>query len=277
MLEINVANKGAELTSIQFNNKEMLHDGRSFWNRQAPVLFPIVGRLKDNKTIINNATYEMSQHGFARDMNFNCINDNNNEKVYMLKSNNNTLKMYPFEFELYTTYVIENDTLTVKYKVVNKDDQEMIFGIGAHPGIKIDLNQEDYYFELEREEDNIEFMEVEGNYISDYPAKNLLENKKIIDITKESFINDAIIIKNFKSKKITLKQKRDNKKIVEFNISNFPILGIWSKPNAPYICVEPWYNTADRVTSTGYLKDKEGIIKLQPNNIFECEYSMKFF
>ena len=185
--------------------------------------------------------------------------------------------MYPFEFELYTTYVIENDTLTVKYKVVNKDNKEMIFGIGAHPGIKIDLNQEDYYFELEKEEDNIEFMEVEGNYISDYPAKNLLENKKIINITKESFINDAIIIKSFQSNKITLKQKRDNKKIVEFDISNFPILGIWSEPNAPYICVEPWYNMADRVTSTGYLKDKEGIIKLQPNNIFECEYSMKIF
>lgn len=277
MLEINVANKGAELTSIKFNNKEMLHDGRSFWDRQAPVLFPIVGRLKDNKTIINNATYEMSQHGFARDMKFNTIKDSQNEKVYMLKSNNDTLKMYPFEFELYTRYVINNDILTVKYKVVNKDNKEMIFGIGAHPGIKIDLNQEDYYFELEQEEDNIKFMEVEGHYISDYPAKNLLENKKIINITKESFINDAIIIKNFKSKKITLKQKRDNKKIVEFDISNFPILGIWSKPNAPYICVEPWYNTADRVTSTGHLKDKEGIIKLQPNNIFECEYSMKFF
>lgn len=276
MLEIKVSNKGAELTSINFNGKEMLHDGKTYWDRQAPILFPIVGRLKDNKTIINDNVYEMTQHGFARDMQFEVIKDEKNEKVYKLESNNETLKKYPFKFELYISYIIKEDNLTIKYKVVNKDNKEMIFGIGGHPGIKIDNKQEDYYFELEQEENNIEFMEVDGAYISNKPAPNLLRNKKIIDITKDSFINDAIIIKNFKSKNIALKQKKDNKKIVECDISDFPTLGIWSMPGASYICIEPWYSTADKTDSTGYLKDKEGIQKLETNSEFECEYSLKF-
>lgn len=276
MLEIQVSNKGAELTSINFNGKEMLHDGKTYWDRQAPILFPIVGRLKDNKTIINDNIYEIPQHGFARDMQFEVIKDEKNEKVYKLESNNETLKMYPFQFELYITYIIEENNLIVKYKVVNKDNKEMIFGIGGHPGIKIDSKQEDYYFELEQEEDKLEFMEVDGAYISNKPAPNLLRNKKIIDITKDSFINDAIIIKNFKSKNIALKQKADNKKIVECDISEFPTLGIWSMPGASYICIEPWYSTADKTDSTGHLKDKEGIQKLEPNSEFECEYILKF-
>ena len=223
-LKIQVSNRGAELTSIKFNNKEMLHDGRKYWDRTSPVLFPMVGRLRDNKTIINDKTYEIPQHGFAKDMKFELIQDTDNAKVYMTKSNEETLKMYPFKFELYIAYIIDKDKLTVKYKVINKDAKDMVFGIGGHPGFKLDLKQEEYYFELEKKEKQIEFMEVDGQYISNDPSKNLLRYDKIIDIKENSFINDAIMIKNFKSKTITLKQKEDNKKILEFDMSDFPIL-----------------------------------------------------
>lgn len=276
-LKIEVANKGAELMSIKFNNKEMLHNGKEYWDRRAPILFPMVGRLRDDKTIINNKEYSIPQHGFAKDMEFKQIQETENTKTYVVKSNLDTLKMYPFEFELYVTYEIEEDTLIVKYKVINKDKKDMLFGIGGHPGFKIDLKQKDYCFELESIENEIEFMEVEGKYISNKPSKNLLRDGKIIDIEKDSFINDAIMIKNFKSKTITLKQKDNNKKILEFNISEFPILGIWSIPNAPYICIEPWFNTADKVIETGYFKDKEGIKVLKPNEQFNCKFSVRFF
>lgn len=223
-LKIEVSNRGAELTSIKFNNKEMLHDGKKYWDRTSPVLFPMVGRLRDNKTIINEQTYEIPQHGFAKDMKFELIQDTDNAKVYMTKSNEDTLRMYPFKFELYIAYITSEDRLTVKYKVINKDEKDMLFGIGGHPGFKLDLKQEDYYFELEKKEKKIEFMEVDGEYISNEPSKNLLRDDKIIDIEKDSFINDAIMIKNFKSKTITLKQKEDNKKILEFDMSDFSIL-----------------------------------------------------
>lgn len=276
-LKIEVSDRGAELTSIKFNEKEMLHDGKEHWDRQSPVLFPTVGRLRDNKTIINDKTYEIPQHGFAKDMEFELVQETENSKVYMTKSNEETLKMYPFEFELYVAYIISEDTLTVKYKVINKDEKDMLFGIGGHPGFKIDLKQEDYYFELEKKEKNIEFMQVEGSYISNNHAKNLLKDDKIIDIEKDSFINDAIMIKNFKSKTITLKQKADNKKILEFNMSDFPILAIWTIPKSQYICIEPWFNYADRVVETGYFKDKEGVLNLKPNEEFDCKFSVKFF
>jgi len=276
-LKIEVSNRGAELTSIKFNEKEMLHDGKKYWDRQSPVLFPTVGRLRDNKTIINNKTYTIPQHGFAKDMEFKLVEETKKSKIYMTKSNEETLKMYPFEFELYVEYITKENTLTVKYKVINRDEKDMLFGIGGHPGFKIDLKQEDYYFELEKKEKNIEFMELDGQYISNEPAKNLLRDDKIIDIEKDSFINDAIMIKNFKSKTVTLKQKEDNKKILEFNMSDFPILAIWTVPNASYICIEPWFNYADRVVETGYFKDKEGVLSLKQNEEFNCEFRVKFF
>lgn len=276
-LSIKVSNIGAELTSINFNGTEMLHNGKQFWDRQAPVLFPTVGRLRDNKTIINDKEYEIPQHGFAKDMEFELIEDVENAKVYMARSNVNTLKMYPFEFELYIAYIIQEDTLTVKYKVINKTKTKMLFGIGGHPGFALKFPQEEYYFELNRKELNPKFMEVEGNYISNNPAKNILKDNKIIEIGKDSFLNDAIMMKNLKSNKITLKQKKDNKKILEFNFEDFPILAIWSMPNAPFICLEPWFNYADRVEETGYFRDKEGVISLEPEEEFNCKFSVKFF
>ena len=276
-LDIEVSNKGAELTSIKFNGKEMLHDGKRFWDRQAPILFPMVGRLRDNKTIINEKTYQIPQHGFAKDMYFELIKETENKKIYKTKSNEETLKMYPFEFELYTEYEMEEDKLIVKYKVINNDNKAMLFGIGGHPGFKLEMPQEEHYFELEQEEDKVEFMEVEGNYISNLPAKNILENNKIINIKEDSFINDAIMMKNLKSRTITLKQKKDNKKVLEFDFSEFPILAIWTMPKAPFICLEPWFNTADKVIETGYFKDKEGIMNLKPNEEFKCKFSVKFF
>lgn len=276
-LKIEISKIGAELKSIKFNDKEKLHDGSSFWDRSSPILFPTVGRLRDNKTKINEQIYEIPQHGFAKDMEFELVDETENEKTYITKSNIETLKSYPFKFELYTKYRTNNDTLTVEYKVINKDNKKMIFGIGGHPGFKLDMPQEEYYFELEVKEDKLEFMEVEGSYISNKAAKNILKDNKIIEITKDTFINDAIMMKKLKSKVITLKEKKSNKKVLEFNFGDFPILAIWSMPNAPFICLEPWFNYADRVKETGYFKDKEGVITLNPEEEFNCKFSVKFF
>lgn len=276
-IEVEISNKGAELTSLKFNGTQMIYDEKIFWDRSSPILFPTVGRLRENKTIIENKEYKIPQHGFAKDMIFDLIEDTENKKVYVTKSNEETLKMYPFKFELYVTYEIKEDNLTVKYKVINKEEKQMIFGIGGHPGFKLELPQEDYYFELEKEEANVEFMEVEGNYISNTPAENILKNNKIIDINENTFINDAIMMKRLESKTIALKRKKDSKPILEFDFGEFPILAIWSMPKAPFICLEPWFNYADRVKETGYFKDKEGIISLNPKEEFNCKFSVRFY
>ena len=272
MLEIESKKEGAELTSVKLNGKEMLHQGE-FWNRHAPILFPIVGRLKNDETIINGKTYKMGQHGFARDMEFEELEKNEREHKYVLESNSKTLEKFPFEFSLYVTYLIEDNTLITKYNVVNKDKKEMIFGIGAHPAFICDYSSGNYKIEFEKQEDNIKFMSLKDGLVLDEESKNILSNNSIY-LNKDSFINDAIIMTNITSNKVYLKE--NEKTVLEFDFTGFPYLGLWAKVGAPFVCIEPWMNTADKVSTDGKLESKEKILRLEPNEEFECRYKMLF-
>ena len=159
---------GGELISFKLNGIEKLHqgedcvdeNGKVYWKRHWPVLFPIVGKLKKNQTMINGKNYEIMQHGFARDMEFEPITKLDNFHSYVLKSNKNTLARYPFEFELYNTYRLDENKLTTIYKVINVGDTNMPFGIGGHPAFKVDpeeLNNGNYYLEFEQPEEKIHF------------------------------------------------------------------------------------------------------------------------
>lgn len=266
---------GAELTNIKYKGKEMLHQGKEFWNRQAPVLFPIVGQIKNGETVINGQTYKMGQHGFARDMEFEELEKNEKLHRYVLKSNKQTLEKFPFKFELYITYTVNENELTTEYKVINKDDKEMIFGIGAHPAFICDYSTGNYEIEFEDNEDKIEFLTLENGLISNNPGKNILEENKI-QLLKDTFENDAVILKNVKSNKVYLKNNRTNEAILEFEFDDFPYLAFWSKVGASFVCIEPWMNTADKVDSNGEFKDKENILKLQPEEEFKCQFKVKF-
>lgn len=272
MLEIKTTPLGAELTSIRMNGKEKLHQGETHWKRHAPILFPIVGQIKNGKTIINDKIFEMGQHGFARDMEFEEIQSNK----FLLKSSKETLEKFPFAFELYVEYLIENDELTVKYKVVNKDSKEMIFGIGGHPAFICDYTTGNYQIQFNEPENAIQFMQLSNGLISNEKAPNVLKENSI-DLLPDTFENDAIIMKNIKSNKVTLYNKKDNVKVLEFDFTGFPYLALWSKVGAPFVCIEPWYNTADKIDSNGQFAEKQDIIKLEPNEKFECKYKIKFF
>ena len=272
MLEIKTVNKGAELVSIKMNGIEKMHDGQNFWNRHSPVLFPIVGKLKDNKTIINGNTYEMGQHGFARDMEFEEIGRNS----YILKSNEETIRKFPFNFEFYISYEIQKNKVITKYKVVNKDDKLMYFGLGGHPAFACEYSSGKYRLEFEDIEDDIQIYQLENGLVKENPEKTskfIRENRIFLD--RKTFEKDAIIIKNMKSEKVYL--KTETKTILAFEYKGFPYLGIWSKPEAPFVCIEPWFNTADKVNSNGIFEEKEDLIELKPNQEFTSEYSVEFF
>ena len=271
MLEIKTKKLGAELTSIKLNGTEKLHQGQSHWKRHAPILFPIVGQLKNGKTIINNNEYEMSQHGFARDMEFEEIEANK----FLLKSSEETLAKFPFKFELYVEYTINKNELTTTYKVINKDKQTMFFGLGGHPAFICEYSIGDYQIKFNQKEDSIEFMQLENGLISNEKAPNILKHN-VIDLLPDTFEKDAIIMKNLKSNKVTLFNKKENKKILEFDFTGFPYLAFWSKKGAPFVCIEPWYNTTDKIDSNGKFEDKENILKLEPEQEFECSYKIKF-
>ena len=274
-LQISSKKEGAELTSIKFNDKEMLHQGKEYWNRHAPILFPIVGQIKNGETIINGEVYKMGQHGFARDMEFEEIEKLENTHKYLLKSNQETLERFPFKFELYVTYEVNENEVITQYTVINKDGKEMLFGLGGHPAFICDYSSENYEIEFEKEEDNIEFLQLENGLISKEVGKNVLKQNKI-QLLKNTFDNDAIIMKNIHSNKVILKDNKNNVDILEFDFTGFPYLALWSKKGAPFVCIEPWFNTADKIDSNGKFEDKENILKLKPNEKFECQYKVKF-
>ena len=269
---------GGELISFKLNGKERIHqgedcvdeNGKVYWKRHSPVLFPIVGKLKRNQTIINARTYEMFQHGFARDLEFEPITKLDNFHSYVLKSNKNTLTRYPFEFELYTTYRL----------VINTGKSNMPFCIGGHPAFKInyeDLKNGEYYLEFEEDEDKIHFLYlIDGLSGTEY-ARNIMADKRRILLNKDSFNNDAIIMKGMISSKISLMKKSTGRRILRMDFSEFPYLAVWSKPGAPFICIEPWHGISDSIKSSGIFTEKTSIVLLRPNEEFDCKYTVEFF
>ena len=272
MLEIKTTKLGAELTSIKLDGKEKLHQGEMYWKRHAPILFPIVGQIKEGKTIIDDRTFKMGQHGFARDMEFEEIEQNK----FLLRSSKETLEKFPYKFELYVQYSIQDNELTVQYQVMNKDNKQMLFGIGGHPAFICDYSTGNYQIQFNKEETEVEFMQLESGLISNQKAQNIMKDNSIY-LTENIFKNDAIIMKNLKSNKVTLYNKKTNKKVLDFDFTGFPYLALWSKIGAPFVCIEPWFNTADKVDSSGIFKEKENILKLESEEKFECRYKIKFY
>ena len=284
-LEIVTSPIGAELTSIKYNSEERLHQGESvldkegkvFWKRHAPVLFPIVGSLKNNTTYIDGKKYQMSQHGFARDMVFDIVNISEREHTYVLKYNEDTLKMYPYKFELYISYFIEDNKLTVTYKVKNLDIRPIYFGIGGHPAFIIDLKNNKYKVEFENEENNIKFSQLDAGLISyknNYINNSLMSNNRCIEISKDTFSHDAIIMSGLSSRKLRLYENNIEK--LEFEFGQFKYLSLWSKKNAPFLCIEPWQTTADYTDSNQDFTLKKDNIKLEVNEEYKCSYSIIF-
>ncbi|MDO4282052.1 MAG: aldose 1-epimerase family protein [Clostridia bacterium] len=283
MLEIESKALGAELTSIKINGQEKLHQGNRvldqngnvFWGRHAPVLFPIVGRLKDDYTIINGQECKMTQHGFARDMEFETLKKENNIHEYLLRFNQETLDKFPYRFELYIKYVVMEDVLKVFYIVKNVDNKEIEFGIGGHPAFYINpLCNNNLIFE--KEEHKIQFLQLENGLICDDNSfvKSRFTNNQVIHINEETFTHDAIIMENIESNMISLTS--DGNKILDFDFSSFPKLAVWSKMGAPFVCIEPWFTTADTIDSSHRFCDKNSIC-LEKNKEFQCSYQIKFY
>lgn len=269
MIEIESKAQGAELTSIKVDGVEKLHDGKKDWNRHAPVLFPIVGQIKNGETVIEGKICKMGQHGFARDMEFGKIG----EHCYKLTYNEATLEKYPYKFELTISYNVQGTSVETKYQVQNVDNKNIYFGLGGHPAFVCDYSNA--VIEFEKQEDKLEIYQLENGLVKDKPEERekFTDGSKIV-LKEDSFDDDAIIMKGLKSNKITLKE--NDKKVLTFDFTDFPILAIWSKKGANFLCIEPWFNTADTVSSIGKYTDKEEIISLEPGKTFEVKFKVEF-
>ena len=270
---------GAELTSLKLKeeNLDYLWSGdREFWGRQSPILFPIVGKVKDNTYRVEGKEYTLKQHGFARNCDYELITNNDSQVTYRLTSNSSTLENYPYQFQLDVNYSLEGNQLKIEHRVKNTDTKEIYFSLGAHPGFNCPLfadeQMEDYYLEFEREETANTIL-VEGSLISDQ-TKQVLDQEKKINLAPDLFAENALIFKNLKSDYLSIKGKKHEHQIT-VNFSEFPYLAIWSPAKrSPFVCIEPWHGLPDSINTNQKLKDKEGVISLKPQAEFSCSYTI---
>ncbi|MBD7911172.1 aldose 1-epimerase family protein [Clostridium cibarium] len=278
-LEVLSSSHGGELISIKGkkDNVEYLWTADSkYWGRHAPILFPIVGRVKDNKYRVEEKEFELGQHGFARDYEFDLLENKDNTIVYRLVSSEESLKKYPYKFQLDIEYKLYKNMLKVTYKVKNIDNEKIYFTIGAHPGFNCPLIKgedfEDYYLEFNKNENARRELLDKESLLFTGESELVLDNTNILKLSKNLFIQDALIFENLNSNEVTLKSARNGKSI-SVNFEGFPYLGIWSKPNeAPLICIEPWVGHADPVDFNGDYREKPGVISLDVGKEFTCDY-----
>ena len=272
------AEEGAELVSLQSKETgiEYIWQGNpEFWARHAPVLFPIVGRLKEDTYMYQNQAYHLTQHGFARDQVFDVIEKGGEEVSFSLKSTKETKKKYPFDFELVITYTLEHQELTVNYQVENTGKEEMYSGIGGHPAFNVPLESsltfEDYYLSFSPKKSRTQ-IPLAGPFI-DLANKTLAQTNTSFDLTHQLFENDAMIFETKGQTAITIATDESDHQVT-LSYPEMPFVGIWSPTpkEAPFVCIEPWCGIADAVDATGQLAEKFGINKLPANELFKTQY-----
>jgi galactose mutarotase-like enzyme len=264
---------GAELISLKNSiNREYIWEGNpEFWGKHSPVLFPIVGCLKENQYSYNGTKYSLFRHGFANSMEFNIIEKSAESVVFSVTNNQETLDNYPFKFELQISYTLIKSSLKIGYKVINTNEFEMPFSIGAHPAFALPNEFNSYALKFEKSEELVCF-QLENDLISNKTVSLPIE-ENCLPLSYSLFENDALIFKELESKAIIITE--NNVPFLKIKFDDFPSLGIWTKQKAPYICLEPWFGYADTITNSGELSEKEGIQIIGINEQFQSEYSIE--
>jgi galactose mutarotase-like enzyme len=274
ILSATINHKGAELISLQHKTtkREYIWEGNpDFWGKHSPILFPIVGTLKKNSYQYKDKTYSLPRHGFARDFDFQLIKEETDKVVFSLQENEATLNIYPFKFELQLIYTLKKSELFVTYKVINKSGETMPFCIGGHPAFALKNKFEKYSLLFETGENLISY-QLENDLLSDETLDIELKNNQL-PLTYSLFEHDALVFKNLSSKQIQILE--NDIPIVNFKFNDFPNFGIWTKNNAPFICLEPWLGYADTINANGNLPEKEGIQLLQSNSHVDYNFSIE--
>lgn len=282
LLKINIKKLGAELCNITSvrNNTEFLWQANPYiWGSHAPNLFPIIGSMKDDSYIYNNKTYHMPKHGFVRhNDNFTVENQTDSSIRFQLISNDELFTYYPFLFEFTITYTLSENRLTINHSVKNLDTKPLYFSIGGHPAFNCPLfqneNYTDYYLEFDKTEHSESYILNMENGLLTNKTKPAFADGNKINLRPDLFNEDALIFKDLKSKNVSLNHKTKGK-ILSVSFENFKQLGIWAKPNAPYVCIEPWLGIADNEATNQNIETKEGILKLETESEFKASYSIE--
>ena len=264
---------GAELKSLKCEGNEYIWNGDpAFWSGSSPVLFPICSGLKDDEFIFEGKTYSMPKHGFAKGETF-VVDEIKTDRVVFLLSSKNCLKdNYPFEYEFRIVYTLVGKKIIVEYKIDNLTNGDMYFSVGAHEGYYCPEGIENYEIIFE-EKENLDAYQLVGPLLS-FDTKNYGKDTNTLQLDGSICENDCFIFKNLNSKSLILRNKTTDQKVkVEFK--GFPYLLIWTVPNAPYVCIEPWCGITDNLNTTKQISEKEGIEKIEKNGSFYRLHSLE--
>jgi galactose mutarotase-like enzyme len=283
-LRVGIISNGAEVRKVKHkkNGLDYMWTGdTAYWGRVSPVLFPFIGRLKEDQYQLDGQTYKMSQHGFLRDVVFEVDEQTTTNVSFVFESAGRFIQVYPYEFKVIIRYILKEDTLLVQWKIVNENKEVMYFSIGAHPAFQIPLVENETIKDY-----SLYFTPAANKNVIEYELKNSLIHEKgtandisTIQLTDSLFAQDALIYSNIDQ--ITLKSNKSSHG-VEVTLEKFPFVGIWSKyvevegTMAPFVCIEPWYGIADTYNTSGNLKEKLGVNILERGETFQAEYKMKF-
>lgn len=274
-LKVSVKSFGCELTSIVSKSTgfEYLWQGNAdIWSGQAPILFPIVGRLIEDKYTLNGIEYELVKHGFARKTEWEFVENKENSISFRLSENEDTLKSYPFKFDLVVKFTLESNRLTVSHEIINRDNKKMYFSIGAHPAFNCAIGDKLVFDKVETLSTEKIDLEKSLRLAEKFP---LLKDETDIIITNDIFKEDALILSGVKSECVTLKSDSHSRE-VRFNLGNAPYLGIWAKPGAPYVCIEPWYGVNDTQIKKDDFSKKDAIMEIDVNGCFNFTWWAEF-
>jgi len=279
-LKVSVRLKGAEMTSLynkQTNTELLWQADASIWGWHSPNLFPVVGGCINNQIIINGLAYPMERHGFARHSEFVVVESGVTHAKLSLEQNETTLRAFPFKFSFQVLYELTGAELKVTFKVINYDDRTIHFSVGAHPAFNVPLfageNLEDYFLEFEYDEPLRSHALSPSGFFTGL-TEEVSRTNNTLPLTKSLFDKDALVFKDLKSRKLSLKtSKHANSITIEY--PHFDYLGIWAKSGAPFICLEPWIGCADTEGKAVEFSEKEGVHSLEMGHVFEADYTIR--
>ncbi|MVN21954.1 aldose 1-epimerase family protein [Mucilaginibacter arboris] len=278
-LTVSFRTKGAEMTSF-FNKKtkteHLWQANPDVWPWYAPNLFPIVGGLFNNELHVNGQTYHMTRHGFTRESEFKLVDITETHAKFSLPFSEATLAAYPYRFEFQVLYDLFDQDLRVTYKVINQDEQTVYFSMGAHPAFHIpfkeDEKYEDYYLEFETSQPLLTHLLSANGLMSGEREVVPTEDQKLW-LTKHLFDRDALVFKSITSKKVTIRSKNHEHSLL-ISFDNFKDLGIWAKPGAPFVCIEPWLGYSDTEGEVNDIQQKAGIESVGHGHVYEATFTI---
>ncbi len=280
-IQVSLAAKGAELQRLfsKETQLEYLWNGDDqYWGKHSPVLFPIVGALKNDSFTYKDETFHLPRHGFARDQVFEAEKISASEAVFTLKETEESLKVYPFYFELKLKYKLIERKLNLTYEVVNTGKDELLFSLGAHPAFAVPntpkTDYSDYYLAFNADK-KLTFWKLDNGLIAK-DTGNINLNGHKLNLKHELFYNDALVFKTLQSNCISLLNTKNDFGL-HFHFEDFPFFGIWAATDAPFVCLEPWCGVADDVDHNQELAHKEGIIKLDAGQNWERFWEVECF